>query len=84
MIDGRRVLVTGATGFTGSHLCRRLIKDGFSVPALVRNSNSGRELRDRGVETVLGDLRDRRSLARALERIDSVYHLAAIDRKENV
>jgi nucleoside-diphosphate-sugar epimerase len=84
MLTGKRVLVTGATGFTGSHLCRRLIKDGFSVRALIRNANRGCELRDNGIETVLGDMRDRQSLARALEGIDSVYHLAAVYRKENV
>ena len=84
MVIRKRVLVTGANGFTGSHLCRRLIKDGFSVRALIRNPRRGRELRDGGIETVLGDLRDRRSLARALEGVDSVYHLAAVYRKENV
>ena len=84
MTTGKRVLVTGATGFTGTHLCRRLIKDGFSVRALIRKSNRGRELRDNRIETILGDIRDRRSLARALEGIDIVYHLAAVYRKENV
>ena len=80
----KRVLVTGANGFTGSHLCRRLIKDGFSVRGLVRNLTGADELNSHGVETILGDVRDRRSLARALEKIDIVYHLAAVYRKENV
>jgi len=84
MMLGKRVLVTGASGFTGNHLCRRLIKDGFSVRALVRNPNRDRELLGHGIETVLGDMRDQRSLVRALEGIDSVFHLAAVYRKENV
>ena len=79
-----RVLVTGATGFTGGHLCRRLARDGYPVRALVRDCASEPELRREGIEPVLGDLRDPRFLERAVEGVTVVYHIAALFRQENV
>jgi nucleoside-diphosphate-sugar epimerase len=79
-----RVLVTGATGFTGGHLCRRLARDGHPVRALVRDRRFEPELRRDGIEPVLGDLRDPKSLERALEGVELVYHVAALFRQENV
>jgi len=79
-----RVLVTGATGFTGGHLCRRLARDGYPVRALVRDRDREAELRCQGIEPVLGDLRDRKSLERAAKGVDLVYHVAALFRQENV
>lgn len=81
---GERVFVTGASGFLGGHICRRLIKDGYSVRALIRNPNQDLGPRAGGIETVLGDLRDRNSLERAVEGIDKVFHIAALYRKENI
>lgn len=72
-----QVLVTGATGFTGSHLCRRLVNEGFSVRAIIRDEEAGQALRKRGIEPVVGDLRNRDSLSRAVQGIEIVYHLAA-------
>lgn len=68
------VLVTGATGFIGWHLARKLIESGFSVRALVRGSGRVPELE---VETVTGDLRDPASLVRAVSGCGVVYHVAA-------
>jgi dihydroflavonol-4-reductase len=74
-----RVLVTGATGFTGGHLARALAKRGYQVRALVRSAAPA--LRDAGVETVTGDLRDPASLARAADGVAVVFHVAAIYRQ---
>ena len=80
----QRILVTGATGFTGSHLCDRLVTEGYSVRALVRDPGRGAALRDSGVEVMVGDLRDLKSLERAMKGVDGVYHIAALFRPENV
>jgi nucleoside-diphosphate-sugar epimerase len=80
----QHVLVTGATGFTGRHLCERLVSAGCVVRALVRDPNRGEALRQRGVDIVVGDLRQPALLERATEGIDIVYHLAAMFRPENV
>jgi nucleoside-diphosphate-sugar epimerase len=79
-----KVLVTGGTGFTGGHLCRRLLNERVSVRALVRNFDSASGLNRMGVELAEGDLRDRKSLKRALTNIDVVYNVAAVYRQENV
>jgi nucleoside-diphosphate-sugar epimerase len=78
------VLVTGGTGFTGRHLCRRLASDGYTVKTLVRNAAQAADLEQQGIEIVTGDLRDRDSLRRAVEGVDVVYHIAALFRPENV
>ncbi len=79
-----RILVTGGTGFTGGHLCERLVRDGYRVRALVRCPERAHHLRRWGVDVVAGDLLDTESLAQAVDKIDVVYHLAALFRPENV
>jgi dihydroflavonol-4-reductase len=69
------ILVTGATGFVGWHVARRLIERGVRVRALVRDPARLRELD--GVDPVIGDLRDSASLNRAVEGCGVVYHVAA-------
>jgi len=69
------ILVTGATGFVGWHVARRLIERGARVRALVRDPARLRELD--GVEPVSGDLRDSASLNGAVEGCGVVYHVAA-------
>ncbi len=75
-----RVLVTGATGFTGGHLARALAGRGYAVRALVRKPAETR-LREAGIDVVAGDLEDRASLDRAVRDVDVVYHIAAIYRQ---
>jgi dihydroflavonol-4-reductase len=67
-------LVTGATGFIGWHVARKLLARGDRVRALVRPSSKIRELE---TETVTGDLRDPESLGRAVSGCGLVFHVAA-------
>jgi nucleoside-diphosphate-sugar epimerase len=75
------VLVTGATGFTGSHLARYLAARGHAVRALVRDPASARDLARDGIELVGGDLRDAASVDAALPGIEVVYNIAALYRQ---
>lgn len=68
------ILVTGATGFLGWHVARKLLDRGCAVRALVRDPARLREL---DVEPVKGDLRDEASLQRAVTGCEKVYHVAA-------
>ncbi len=82
--SGRRVLVTGAGGFIGSHLTERLVELGAEVRALVEYNSLGSwgwldESPVKGeVEVVLGDVRDRDSARAAAEGAEVVFHLAAL------
>jgi nucleoside-diphosphate-sugar epimerase len=76
--------VTGASGFTGSHLCERLAKEGYAVRGLVRDPNRAAGLRRAGVEVAVGDLRDAQALRRAMKGISVVYHIAAEFRHDNL
>lgn len=67
-------LVTGATGFLGWHVARKLLERGHSVRALVRDVKRLKEL---DVEAVTGDLRDAASLERAVAGCGLVFHVAA-------
>jgi dihydroflavonol-4-reductase len=68
-------LVTGASGFVGGHVARKLLERGRSVRALVRGTSMLSDLE--GVEPVTGDLRDAASLARAVAGCGLVFHVAA-------
>lgn len=71
-------LVTGAAGFIGSHLTEALVKSGRRVRAFVQPDSWHLEfVKSLGVEVFYGDLFDKASLARAMEGVDEVYHLAA-------
>lgn len=71
------VLVTGANGFVGTHLCRCLLKRGARVRALVRNGSDSDGLEGQQVDIVRGDILDIASLNRAAEGCEQIYHLAA-------
>ena len=75
-----KVLVTGATGFTGGHLARRLAAAGDSVRALARRPDDAGGLREHGIEVVAGDLTDADSLRRACKGIEVAYNIAALYR----
>lgn len=83
---GRRVLVTGAGGFIGSHLVERLVRDGHEVRALVRyNSRDDRGHLDRlppevqaAIEVHRGDLKDPDAVSRAVHGRSWIFHLGAL------
>ena len=72
-----KVLVTGANGFVGAHLCRSLVEWGADVRALVRQGSDQGGLHSHAVEMVHGDILDCASLERAVQDCEQVYHLAA-------
>ncbi len=72
-----RTLVTGATGFVGSAIMRRLVAAGHEVRVLVRADSDRANLEGQEVEVVTGDLEDRGSLARALKGVVALFHAAA-------
>lgn len=70
-------LVTGASGFLGSHVARLLSARGEKVRVLLRPTSQTRLLEGLAVERVSGDLRDPASLEKALDGVHTVYHVAA-------
>jgi dihydroflavonol-4-reductase len=71
------VLVTGANGFIGSHLVRRLVARGDRVRCLVRRRDTPESLKGLPVELVVGDVTRPASLRKACEGVEEVFHLAA-------
>ena len=76
-----KMLVTGATGFTGKHLTRALAAAGHAVRALVRPSKRVRTLADEGIEVFEGQLTSAEDVRVAAKGCDHIYHLAAAFRK---
>jgi nucleoside-diphosphate-sugar epimerase len=72
------VLITGATGFIGSHLAERLYAKGHSLRCLVRPTSDLHWIRHLPVEYIYGDLFDERALTSAVRDVDYVYHLAGV------
>jgi len=73
-------LVTGASGFIGSAVVRALISQGYRVRALCEPGRDDRSLTGLPVERIDGDIRDPATLDRAVEDVETVFHLAAIYR----
>jgi len=79
-----RALVTGATGFTGGHLARSLVRRGCQVRALVREPQKAADLEAAGIEIVAGDITDPSAVAKALAGVDVAYNIAAIYREAGI
>ena len=73
-----KALVTGANGFTGSHLVKALERQGYGVVGLVRPSSNLSRLADTNVHLVYGDITDRQALKTAMAGVDTLFHLAAL------
>jgi uncharacterized protein YbjT (DUF2867 family) len=78
------ILVTGGTGFTGGHLCQRLVSQGHQVRTLARPGRAVAALQQRGVAVLPGDLCDPAAIDTAVQGVDLVYHIAALYRQQHV
>lgn len=70
-------LVTGANGFVGTYVARRLLEEGMRVRALVRSPEAAAELQRMGVEVPVGELTDRGAQEVAVRGVNVVVHAAA-------
>lgn len=83
-LKSKRVLVTGAGGFIGSHLCEALVENGYEVRAFVRYNSRNfwgwieNSLYKSRIEVVAGDIRDYDSVKDAVKGVDMIFHLAAL------
>lgn len=80
----KKLMVTGAAGFIGSHLVELLVKQGYNVKVLVRYNSKNNwgwletsDIKD-DIEVITGDVRDYDSVYKALNDCESVFHLAAL------
>ena len=80
----KKLLITGATGFIGSHLCEMSVRKGYDVIGFDRynseNSHGWLENSNykKDIELILGDIRDYDSVYKAMKNCDRVFHLAAL------
>ncbi|NEO44736.1 MAG: NAD-dependent epimerase/dehydratase family protein [Moorea sp. SIO4A3] len=72
-----KAFVTGANGFTGSHLVKELQQQGYLVKGLVRNSSNLSRLANCDLELVYGDITNRQVLQEGIADVDTVFHTAA-------
>ncbi|MFZ4582918.1 MAG: GDP-mannose 4,6-dehydratase, partial [Paludibacter sp.] len=78
----KKILVTGAGGFIGSHLTELLVQKGYDVKAFVHYNSSNKwgwldsSSVKNDIEVITGDIRDMDSVFAAMQGCDSVFHLA--------
>jgi dihydroflavonol-4-reductase len=78
-----RYLITGATGFIGPYLVRKLLSLGHSCRCLVRSVSKAKTVLEPGVELIEGDITDKSTLKGVASGIDAVFHLATLGHTHN-
>lgn len=81
MTDKKIAAITGAAGFVGSNLSRFIISQGYHLKAFVRDASAVEDLRQKGAEIVVGDIRDKSALDGFAEGAEKFFHIAAHFRK---
>jgi nucleoside-diphosphate-sugar epimerase len=79
-----KTLVTGGTGFTGSHLVKKLVDKGHKVRVLARRTSTIDEIKNKDIEIVYGDITDREKVLESVKNIDWVFNIAAAYRQANL
>jgi dihydroflavonol-4-reductase len=82
--QGARVLVTGATGFTGRVLTRKLVAAGARVVAIIRGSSQRGDLAELPIEWIEGDVFDPEVIHRATRGVEYIFHVAAAYREAKI
>ena len=77
MTEKRKIAVTGATGFLGSHLCERFIADGDDTYVLVRDIKKSASYEGRAAKVVVGDVADENTMADLMKGADIAVHLVS-------
>lgn len=75
---GKRVLITGANGFVGSHIVDALLREGYDVRAMVRTTSDLTWLTDKPVELSYASLQDKKSLEGVVKDVDFIIHNAGV------
>jgi len=78
-----KALVTGATGFIGSHLVEALLKKGYDVSCTVRKTSDVAWLKSLPVQLIEGDITDRDSMIPAVKNMDYIFHLGGVTKAKN-
>ncbi len=73
-----KILVTGANGFIGSNLVKRLVEDGHSVRSMVRQTSDLKFLSGLDTKLCYGDINDTESLKDAMKGVEKVFHVAGL------
>jgi nucleoside-diphosphate-sugar epimerase len=81
--DNVRYLITGATGFIGPHLVRKLVSIGHVCRCLVRSKSNTESLKDLGIELIEGDVTEPKTLKGIADGMDSVLHMATLGHMSN-
>lgn len=76
------ILITGATGYVGSAMLPHILATSEPVRALVRSEKSVSRVRTAGAESVIGSVTDRASLDKAMQGVDTVIHLVAVNKNK--
>jgi nucleoside-diphosphate-sugar epimerase len=79
-----KVLVTGATGFIGGRLAEALVKAGYEVKGLARQTSDTSLLKKLDIEIINGDIRDAAAMKKAVSDCQCVYHLAGKTTKDHL
>ena len=72
-----KIFLTGATGYVGTYLVRRLLKEGHTIHALVRTPSKASHIQSDQVILFKGDFQDKKALKKAMKDCQQVYHLGA-------
>lgn len=78
-----KALVTGATGFVGSHLADKLSDEGFEIRCTVRKNSNLQWLENKGYELIVASLNDKDVLKEAVKDVDNVFHVAGLTFAKN-
>ena len=76
--ENQKVLVTGGTGFIGSHLVEELVKRNYQVICLVQPNDDMYWIKSLDIQTVVGDITKKESLYESVKGCSIIFHLAAL------